>query len=171
MVQVRSCVESAAALARAFVRLALVVANCCAQVGGGTGEPASRRRGACADVPAHHDKGREQRSRVRRAAGHSAPSLVRPSQEPGASRWTAPPRHCQPRRAVGGRARERGARQPASGRLPPSTPSAPPSFRLLHLTCSKNSQQQEQRGRRQAQSALSHIAGAPLSLAVPGKYW
>lgn len=46
VVQIFSWVVSAVTLACAFVRLVLVAANCCAHVGGGAGDPASRRRGA-----------------------------------------------------------------------------------------------------------------------------
>lgn len=171
VVQVRSCVESAEALASAFARLALVVASCCAQVGGGTGDPASRRRGAsslaCAAVPAHHEEGGEQKSRVRCWAGRRPRAWYAPPRSRGrpAERHSLTNANPVERREAG---RENWAA--ACERAPAALETlCPPFFKLQEFTCIKYSHQQQQRGRRQAQSALSHIAGTPLSLAVPCK--
>lgn len=53
VVQARSWADSAVVLACAFVRAALVVDNCCAHVGGGIVEPASRLADGFAASPAH----------------------------------------------------------------------------------------------------------------------
>ena len=52
VVQVRSWADSAVVLACALVRAVLVVDNCCAHVGGGTVEPASRLADGFAASPA-----------------------------------------------------------------------------------------------------------------------